>query len=108
MTDLAPDIAHHAALDARMVAASKDVRLLALVSWPAGHEAAFLADYARGVVKLPQIQYPSLDFSATRAEMEAIASAADPDHPLGQYLMESARSWSQAAELCESLGTPAV
>ncbi len=108
MTDFAPEIAHHAALDARMVAAAKDVRLLALVSWPAGQEAAFLADFARGVVKLPQIEYPSLDFSATRAEMEAIAAEADPHHPLGQYLIDSARSWSQAAALCESLGTAAV
>ncbi|HEY5804566.1 MAG TPA: flavohemoglobin expression-modulating QEGLA motif protein [Lysobacter sp.] len=108
MSDHAPEIAHHAALDARMVAAVKDVRLLALVSWPAGYEAAFLADYARGVINLPHIEYPSLDFTETRTELEAIASAADPHHPLGQYLMESARSWSQAAALCESLGTAAV
>ncbi len=100
-----PDIAHHAALDARMVVAARDIRLLALVSWPAGQEAHFLADFARGAVKLPRPEYPRLDFSQTRAELDAIAAAADPSHPLGQYLIESARSWSTAAALCERLGT---
>ncbi|MDI9237788.1 flavohemoglobin expression-modulating QEGLA motif protein [Lysobacter sp. LF1] len=103
-----PDIVHHAALDARMVEAARDIRLLARVSWPAGHEEHFLADYARGVVKLPQPEYPRVDYSATRAEFDAIAAAADPQHPLGQYLIESARSWALAAQLCENLGTQAV
>ena len=37
MTDaaFAPDIAHHAALDARMAKAARAIRLLSLVSWPA-------------------------------------------------------------------------
>jgi len=103
-----PDIAHHAALDARMVEAVKDIRLLALVSWPAGQEVHFLADYARGIVKLPQPEYPRLDLGEARAELDAIAKAADPAHPLGIYLIESARSWSVAAALCENLGTNTV
>ena len=32
---LDPDIAHHAALDARLVAAVRGIRLLTLTSWPA-------------------------------------------------------------------------
>jgi uncharacterized protein (TIGR02421 family) len=108
MNDLAPDIAHHAALDARMVAAVRDIKLLALASWPAELEHRFLADYARGVVKLPKVEYPKLDFSEVRAELAAIESACDAGHPLGVYVAESARSWSIAAALCESLGTQAV
>jgi len=108
MDGYSPDIAHHTALDARMVEAVKDIRLLALVSWPAGQEVHFLADYQRGIVQLPQLEYPTLDFSHTRFELDAIAAAADPSHPLGIYLIESARSWSIAASLCENLGTRAV
>lgn len=108
MTALDPAIAHHAALDARMVAAARDIRLLARVSWPAGQEAHFLADFARGVVRMPQPEYPRLDFTETRAELDAIIAASDAQHPLGQYLIDSARSWSTAAMLCERLGTPAV
>ncbi len=103
-----PEIAHHAALDARMVHAARDIKLLTLASWPAGSEVQFLADYARGVATLPQIVYPQLDFTGARRELAAIADEADAQHPLGQYLIESARSWSIAAELCEVLGTPAV
>ena len=108
MNGFAPEIAHHAALDARMVIAASDLRLLSLASWPAGREIDFVADYARGVARLPQIDYPRLDFSGARAELDAIAREADPGHPLGQYLIESARSWQTAARLCEVLGTPAV
>jgi uncharacterized protein (TIGR02421 family) len=100
-----PDIAHHAALDARMVRVARDIRVLALVSWPAGTEDAFLADHARGAGRPPRVEYPRVDFREARAELEAIVCEADPSHPLGQYLIDSARSWATAARMCEVLGT---
>ncbi|SFL20538.1 flavohemoglobin expression-modulating QEGLA motif protein [Lysobacter sp. cf310] len=106
--ELPPDIQHHALLDARMVRAAREVKLLTLASWPAGLETQFLADYARGAAILPQIAYPKLDFSEVRRELAAVAAEADPDHPLGQYLSESAHSWGIAAELLEALGSPRV
>ncbi|MCI4568539.1 flavohemoglobin expression-modulating QEGLA motif protein [Lysobacter sp. CFH 32150] len=108
MPDLAPDILHHAALDARMVRAVRGLRLLNLVSWPASEQQRFLADYARGELALPQHEYPKHDFSAARRELDAIIAAADAEHPLGRYVGETARSWSIAAELLEALGTPEV
>ena len=71
MPDLAADIAHHAALDARMVQAAGEIRLLSMASWPAGREIDFCADYARGVARLPRIEYPRHDFS----DIEALADA---------------------------------
>ena len=103
-----PNIAHHAALDARMTKAAREIRLLSLVSWPASEQQKFLADHARGQARLPAHVYPKHDFSAERVEFEAIAAAADPSHPLGIYLIESAHSWGLAAELLENLGTPKV
>ncbi|RNF82922.1 flavohemoglobin expression-modulating QEGLA motif protein [Montanilutibacter psychrotolerans] len=91
-----------------MVRAARGIKLLTLASWPAGLEVHFLADYARGTATLPQITYPKQDFSQVRSELDAIAAAADPHHPLGQYVAESARSWALAAALCDVLGTPAV
>jgi uncharacterized protein (TIGR02421 family) len=110
MTDaaFAPDIAHHAALDARMAKAARAIRLLSLVSWPASEQQIFLAQFAHGRARLPAHDYPKHDFSDARREFEAIIAAADPAHPLGIYLVESARSWSVAAELLENLGTPRV
>lgn len=101
-------IDHHAALDARMVAAARGIHLLSLTSWPARVEDVFLAAHARGALVLPQVEYPKHDFSESRAELQAVYQAADPDHPLGQYIRESATSWMSATHLLECLGTPDV
>ena len=103
-----PLIAHHAALDARMVAAVKGIRLLSLTSWPAATQAPFLDSIARGNPVLPQVDYPALDFSDARRELAAIMAAADTSHPLGVYVHDSAHSWDLAARLLEALGTRAV
>ena len=108
MTKLAPDTLDHAALDVRMVKAVRGIKLLGLASWPATAQAPFLEGYARGQPRLPVIEYPRLDFSEARRELDEIAAAADPAHPLGCYLIESTRSWALAARLLEGLGTPAV
>ena len=108
MSTLSPDIAHHAALDARMVQAVKGIRLLSQVSWPASVQKQFLDELAQGRRALPQVVYPKHDFSETRAELDAIIEEADNSHPLGQYLIGSARSWHIAAELLEHLGTREV
>lgn len=105
---LAPDIAHHAALDARMVEAARGIRLLTLASWPAEVQARFLAEHARGRPAMPEVAYPRHDFSAARRELDAVAAAADPAHPFGVYLIESAQAWGVAAQLLEALGTPAA
>lgn len=101
-------VAHHAALDARLARAARPIRLLSLASWPASEQQAFLAGWARGNPRLPAYQYPKHDFSEARRELAAIAAAADPTHPLGQYLAESAQGWGLAAELLEHLGTRQV
>ena len=103
-----PDIAHHAALDERLVKAVRGIRLLSLASWPADAQTRFLAGVARGQPALPAIEYPRLDFGDARRELAAIAAAADPAHPLGCYLRDSVHSWDIAAQLLESLGTPTV
>src|SRR5690606_33751970 len=101
----AADIAHYAALDARLVQAVRGIRLLGLASWPATVQAQFLAGWRSGRTAVPQVQYPALDFSQARRALAAIASEADADHPLGVYLRESAISWDRAARLLESLGS---
>ncbi|HET6397662.1 MAG TPA: flavohemoglobin expression-modulating QEGLA motif protein [Pseudoxanthomonas sp.] len=101
-----PDaIAHHAALDQRLVRAARGIRLLTLASWPAAVQTAFLAAWRQGRAALPQVEYPRLDFSAARRELQAVAAAADAAHPLGAYLRDSAHSWDRAARLLETLGT---
>ena len=103
MAASAPDLAHHAALDARLVKAARGIRLLSLASWPAAVQVQFLTRWRRGQARLPVVEYPRLDFADARAELAAIAAAADPQHPLGAYLCESVASWDRAARLLEAL-----
>ena len=102
------DLRHHAALDARLVAAARGLRVLALASWPATVQQRFLAGHAAGRRALPAVSYPRHDFSEARRELAAVAAAADPAHPAGAYLRESAEAWDAAARLLEALGTPAA
>ncbi len=102
---MADDIAHHTALDARMVKAVRGIKLLSLASWPASTQAPFLDAYARGEPVLPVVEYGKFEFDGERRELDAIAAEADATHPLGRYLVESTRSWAIAARLLETLGT---
>src|SRR3546814_6489390 len=76
-----------------MVAVARGIKVLTLVSWPASVQQRFLEGHARGHDVPPRIEYPRHDFGDARRELDAIAAAADPAHPLGAYLVESTRSW---------------
>ncbi len=99
---------HHAELDRRLVEATRGIRLLESVSWPASVEREFLADWKRGQARLPVIAYPSLDFAEARTALADIARVADPAHPLGDYVRRTAESWRIATDLLEAMGTPRV
>ncbi|SDD51267.1 flavohemoglobin expression-modulating QEGLA motif protein [Aquimonas voraii] len=105
---MAPELAHHIALDARLVEAVGAIRLLQAVSWPVAEQERFLEGFRRGQPQLPTPRYRSRDLSAARAELAAIRDAADPQHPLGQYLQRSAESWLHAAWLIEAAGSEAA
>lgn len=107
MSDL-DDISHYAELDARMLKAARSLRILTLMSWPASSQQPFLDSWRAGKPALPVIEYPKHDFADVRRELDAVAETADPTHPIGQYLCESARSWSTAGRMLEVLGTNEV
>ena len=105
---LTPELAHYAALDARMVEAARGIELLATVSWPATAQTEFLAARERGNLRMPQITYPRQQHADVRAELDAIAAETDPAHPLGDYIARTCESWRVATLLLEALGTPEV
>lgn len=98
----------YAELDQRLVAATRGIRLLASVSWPASAELDFIAAWKRGAASLPKIAYPACDFDETRTALAQIERAADPAHPLGDYIRRTAESWRVATELLDAMGTPEV
>ena len=105
---LSPELAHYAALDARMVDAVRGIDVLAMVSWPAQVQADFLAARARGGMTFPQIDYPKQQHTAVRAELEAIRAETDDTHPLGYYIAHTCESWHVATRLLEALGTAEI
>ena len=105
---LHPELAHYAALDARMVEAVRGIELLATVSWPAQVQTDFLAARARGSMRFPQIDYPKQQHADVRAELEAISAQTDLTHPLGAYIARTCESWHVATLLLEALGTPEI
>ena len=105
---LNPELAHYAALDARMVDAARGIELLATVSWPAQVQTDFLAARERGSMSFPQIDYPKQQHAGVRAELAAISAETDLTHPLGAYIARTCESWHVATLLLESLGTPEI
>jgi len=105
---LTPELAHYAALDARMVIAIRGIELLATVSWPAQAQTDFLAARERGNLQMPQVKYPPQQHAAVRTELAAIGAETDPNHPLGAYIGRTCESWRVATFLLEALGTPDI
>ena len=108
MADSPDLLARFAALDRRLVAAVKGVKLLASVSWPASVQSIFLEDWHAGRPKLPAVEYPRGDFTRARTELDEILLQADAGHPLGDYLRRTAQSWRIATDLLQAVGTPDV
>lgn len=97
-----------AALDDRLVRATRRLRLLQAVSWKQGVQREFLERWRRGVQRLPEPDYVAEDHADVRAELRSIAQACDTGDPLGLYLRRTADSWHTAAMLLEAIGTAGV
>ncbi|HEU4669434.1 MAG TPA: flavohemoglobin expression-modulating QEGLA motif protein [Dyella sp.] len=102
------ELARYAALDQRLLAAVRPIRILPTVAWPASLEDRMIADYAAGRLTLPEVRYAPPDLSSARAELVAIGREAGRDDPLGDYLCRTAESWRIAAEMLEAAGTVGV
>ena len=95
-----------ASLDARLVEAAKDVKVLSQLSWPASVGAEFLAAWHAGDPRLPRIEPRRARFSRDSGALAAIMDECDRDHPVGRFLYRTARSYSVAAAMIEASGTP--
>ncbi|HEY6895246.1 MAG TPA: flavohemoglobin expression-modulating QEGLA motif protein [Rhodanobacteraceae bacterium] len=95
-------------LDRRLVAATRGIRLLQSVSWPASIEMEFVAAWKRGTARLPEIAYPKFDFAETREALLGISLAAEPGHAVGDYIRRTAQSWRIATELLDAIGTTRI
>jgi uncharacterized protein (TIGR02421 family) len=95
-----------AALDARLVEAAKDVKVLSNLAWPASVSAEFLDRWHTGDPRLPRVESRRVRFSRNTGALESIMADCDREHPVGRYLYRTARSYVVAAAMMEASGTP--
>ncbi|MEO7068440.1 MAG: flavohemoglobin expression-modulating QEGLA motif protein [Rhodanobacter sp.] len=110
---VAPALQRYAALDQRLLAAVRGVRILTTLAWPASLENRMIEAYSQSRFALPQVSYAVPNFTAVRAELTAIeveSGGSDPldINPLGGYLRRTAESWRIAAQMLEAVGTHAL
>ncbi|GAB2489432.1 flavohemoglobin expression-modulating QEGLA motif protein [Arenimonas alkanexedens] len=108
MNAAARSLEHHAALDARLVAAVRGIRLLESVSWPARIQGEFLGAWKIGRIHMPQPEYPRGDYAAVREELDKVHDLADADDPLGRYLQLTSESWRITTRLLDAVGSHRV
>jgi len=102
-----PDLRRFAELDERLVQAAKEIKILSRLTWPDDTRRTFLRRWEAGDPRLPAITPPRLDFTEHLAALERIAAACDASHPVGRYILRTARSYATAARMLMSAGTPA-
>lgn len=103
MTDLTPLIA----LDRELVSASRDIKVLSELAWSPALQEPFILGWQRGNPVLPNVKYAKIDHSQQMLTLESIVNRANAiDHPLSQYLSDTAQSYLTAARMIASLGTP--
>jgi uncharacterized protein (TIGR02421 family) len=105
---LSAEMRRYAALDQRLLAAVRAIRILPTVSWPASVEERLIAEFGAGRLSIPDIAYHPPQLGETRAELEAIETEAGEDHPIADYLRRTAESWRIATRMLESAGTDGV
>lgn len=98
-------LAEIAALDRRLTAVVRGVRILRTVALPPGQASPFLAAHAAGRLRLPRPEYEAPDLSAERAELESIGVEIPHMHPLGGYLRRAVNAWHAATLMLEAVGT---
>jgi uncharacterized protein (TIGR02421 family) len=93
-------------LDADLVKASKKIKVLNALAWPANAEDKFLDGWRKGNARLPEINLPIPDVAANIAVLDSIAGQCDREHPLGKFLAETAESYAYAGRMLQHIGTP--
>lgn len=94
------------ALSARVVAASRDVRVLSALEWPKQAKDEFLAGWRNGALANPVVAAPREDLGEVRRQLDACAAELDEDDPVERYIAETARSYEVACRMIEGAGTP--
>ncbi|MDZ7613403.1 MAG: DUF1704 domain-containing protein [Flavobacteriaceae bacterium] len=93
-------------LDQAVVKASKKIKVLNTLTWPAEAEEKFLEGWHKGKPKLPQIRIHPPDVRENIATLDAIVKKCDQADPVEKFLSETALSYANAGRMLMHVGTP--
>ena len=102
-----PHIQRYISLDARLVEAAKNVKILSSLEWPPALGVSFLASWRAGSPELPAISYSGKDFSKAAEGLKDIITSCDREHPIGAYIADTAESYIVATAMLNGMGTAA-
>lgn len=93
------------ALDEAIVKASKKIKVLNALAWPAGVEESFLEQWKRGNPKLPEINLNRPELTHEIEALDSLEAQCDQHHPVGKFLAETAHSYALAGRMLQGIGT---
>lgn len=95
-----------AEIDADIVEASKNIKVLSKLTWDSTVQQTFLNGVAAGNLTLPTPTYPAIDLSQNRDKLATCIKALQgDDEPLRRYLHATASSYHTLCLLLEAIGT---
>ena len=92
--------------DAELVKVAKEFKILTLIEWPKKVQEQFLSDYKSGNKKNPEIIYKKFQLSEALKTLEHIIQRTNSEHPIAQFLNQTAVSYFYTHKLVENLGQP--
>lgn len=93
-------------LDEAIVKASKKIKVLNTLTWPAEAEPKFLEGWHKGKPILPNIKIQPPDLSESVAALDTIVQQCDQEDPVEKFLEETALSYANAGRMLMNVGTP--
>jgi len=93
-------------LNDTIISASKKIKVLSALSWPAEAEEHFLNDWYKGNIRLPKIKLEAKNVSESIDALDGVIKLCDLQHPVEKFLAETARSYANAGRMLMNVGTP--
>lgn len=96
-------------LNRELVEASRDIKVLSELAWPPQIQEQFLTAWQQGKPRNPDVSYEPVDHTGQLQRLEAIAAETNElEHPLAQYVQETALSYLDAGRMVQLRGSPAM
>lgn len=94
-------------LDNAVVHASKKIKVLNALAWPAQAEEKFLEKWKKGNPELPSVNLEIPNVLANIESLDSIVSQCDQQHPVEKFIADTAESYADAGRMLRGIGTPA-